>query len=68
MGTVKGKIVFFNPKSKFGFIQNYEDSQNYYVHERSLLDRVEKEDEVEFELKEEKRGKVAVQVKKHLSL
>jgi CspA family cold shock protein len=60
----RGKIIFFNKKSRFGFIKNYYDNKNYYVHEKNLLSMVEQEDEVEFLLKEAKRGLEAIQVKK----
>jgi CspA family cold shock protein len=60
----RGKIIFFNKKSKFGFIKNYYDNKNYYVHEKNLVDPVEQEDEVEFVLQEAKRGFEAIRVKK----
>lgn len=60
----KGKVIFFNKKSRFGFIKSNEDDKNYYVQEKNLLDPVEPEDDVEFELKDAKRGKEAVLVKK----
>ncbi len=60
-----GKVVFFNRKNKFGFIHSDEDGNNYYVHEKSLGGIiVEQDDLVEFELKDARRGKEAVQVKK----
>jgi len=64
MEPARGKIIFFNAKSRFGFIKNYYDNKNYYVHEKNFLESVEPEDEVDFELKEAKRGPVAVNVKK----
>jgi len=60
----KGKVIFFNRKSNFGFIKNLEDDKNYYVHKKNLIDEVDLEDEVEFELKEAKRGQEAIKVKK----
>ncbi len=60
----KGTIIFFNKKSKFGFIKNHADNQNYYVHEKNLLEAIGQEDEVEFALRDARRGKEAVQVKK----
>jgi len=64
MQHIKGKIVFYNKKSRFGFIKNYGDEQNYYVHAKNLLDIIEQEDEVEFALQEAKRGQEAILVKK----
>ena len=58
-----GKIIFFNKKSKFGFIKD-EDGTNYYVHAKDLLDELEADDLVEFEVRTAKRGLEAFQVKK----
>ena len=60
----KGKVIFFNRKSKFGFIKCFDDNENYYVHEKNLIDNINEEDQVEFELKNAKRGKEAIRVKK----
>jgi CspA family cold shock protein len=57
-------VIFFNKKSRFGFIESAEDKVNYYVSEKNLMEPVEKDDKVEFELKEAKRGKEAVKVRK----
>lgn len=59
----EGKVIFFNKKSKFGFIQG-ENETNYYVHAKDLLDEVEADDIVEFEIRAAKRGLEAFQVKK----
>lgn len=59
----EGKVIFFNKKSKFGFIQG-EHATNYYVHAKDLLDEVEAEDLVEFEIRIARRGPEAFQVKK----
>ena len=60
----RGKIIFYNKKSRFGFVKNYYDNKNYYFHERNFLESVEPEDEVEFELRDAKRGTEAVKVRK----
>lgn len=60
----KGKIIFFNAKSKFGFIKG-EDGQEYYVHAKAINGDIPQEgEEVEFEIREAKRGPEAFQVKK----
>ena len=60
----KGKIIFFNAKSKFGFIKG-ENGQEYYVHAKAISGEVPGEGEaVEFEIREAKRGPEAFQVKK----
>ena len=64
METGKGKMIFFNERSRFGFIKNYYDNKNYYVNERNFLERLVQEDDVEFELIATKRGAEAINVKK----
>ncbi len=60
----KGKIIFFNAKSKFGFIKS-EDGQEYYVHARAISGEIPGEgEEVEFEIREARRGPEAFRVKK----
>jgi CspA family cold shock protein len=60
----KGKIIFFNAKSKFGFIKG-ENGQEYYVHAKSITGDVPQEgEEVEFEIREARRGPEAFQVKR----
>lgn len=59
----KGKIVFFNKKSKFGFIKDLTEDKSYYVREKNLIDEVKENDEVEFELKESPKGLEAIKVK-----
>ena len=60
----KGRIKYYNAKSKFGFVTDQENGQEYYVHEKYLLDKVEAADEVFFEIKILKRGPVAINVRK----
>lgn len=64
MRTEHGKIIFFNKKSRFGFIRNFHDNKNYYVHEKNFLENLDQEDEVEFELTETEKGMEATKVKK----
>jgi CspA family cold shock protein len=60
----KGKIIFFNAKSKFGFIKG-ENEQEYYVHAKAIAGDVPQEgEEVEFEIREARRGPEAFQVKR----
>ncbi len=60
----KGKVIFFNKKTKFGFIKDTTDEKDYYVQEKSLIDQVLEGDEVEFEVKASKKGPEAFAVKK----
>ena len=63
--TVKtGTVKFFNDEKGFGFISENATNSEYFVHISGLIDEVEKGDEVEFELKEGRKGLNAVDVKK----
>ena len=59
----KGKVKFFNVTKGFGFIKDNESGQEYFVHSTGLIDRIKEDDEVEFSLKEGKKGMNAVDVK-----
>ncbi len=59
----KGTVKFFNEAKGFGFIIEEDSNNEYFVHVTGLIDRVTEGDEVEFELKEGKKGLNAVNVK-----
>ncbi|MDX2445535.1 MAG: cold shock domain-containing protein [Bacteroidales bacterium] len=58
-----GTVKFFNDSKGFGFIIDNESKKEYFVHISGLIDEVKEGDEVEFELKEGKKGLNAVDVK-----
>ena len=59
----KGKVKFFNVTKGFGFIKDNESGEEYFVHSTGLIDRIKEDDEVEYSLKEGKKGMNAVNVK-----
>lgn len=59
----KGTVKFFNDTKGFGFIIEDETNKEYFVHVSGLIDDIKEGDEVEFELKEGKKGLNAVSVK-----
>lgn len=60
----RGKVIFFNAKSKFGFIKG-EDGKEYYVHAKAITGDLPQEgEEVEFEIRDAKRGPEAFRVRK----
>jgi CspA family cold shock protein len=59
----KGTVKFFNDSKGFGFIIEEDSSNEYFVHVSGLIDEVQENDSVEFELKEGKKGLNAVNVK-----
>ena len=59
----KGTVKFFNDAKGFGFVIDEESKKEYFVHVSGLIDEIREGDEVEFELKEGKKGLNAVDVK-----
>ncbi|WP_457615972.1 cold-shock protein [Lutibacter sp.] len=59
----KGTVKFFNESKGFGFIIDAESNTDYFVHISGLVDEIKEGDEVEFELKEGKKGLNAVNVR-----
>ena len=60
----KGTVKFFNETKGFGFIVEAETEKEHFVHVTGLIDEIKEGDEVEFELKEGRKGLNAVDVKK----
>jgi len=58
-----GKVKFFNNTKGFGFITEDDTDKEHFVHVSGLIDEIREEDEVEFELKEGKKGLNAVNVR-----
>jgi cold shock protein len=58
-----GTVKFFNESKGFGFIIENDSSSEHFVHVSGLIDKINECDEVEFELKEGKKGLNAVNVK-----
>ena len=59
----KGTVKFFNETKGFGFIKEEGNNSEHFVHVSGLIDEIKENDEVEFELKEGKKGLNAVNVK-----
>ena len=59
----KGTVKFFNDSKGFGFIIEEDSKKEYFVHISGLVDDIREGDEVEFELKEGKKGLNAINVK-----
>ena len=58
-----GTVKFFNESKGFGFIIETDSKKEYFVHVTGLIDEIKEGDEVEFELKEGRKGLNAVSVK-----
>ena len=59
----KGTVKFFNDAKGFGFISEEGSEKEHFVHVSGLIDEIREGDNVEFELKEGKKGMNAVNVK-----
>jgi cold shock protein len=59
-----GTVKFFNDEKGFGFIKEDGTDNEVFVHASGLIDKITRDDKVEYELKEGKKGQNAVNVKK----
>lgn len=59
----KGTVKFFNESKGFGFITEEGTNKEHFVHISGLVDEIRQNDEVEFELKEGRKGLNAVNVR-----
>jgi CspA family cold shock protein len=59
----KGKVKFFNETKGFGFIKADDSQQDVFVHVSGLIDEIQQDDEVSFDIEQGKKGLIAVNVK-----
>ncbi len=60
----KGKVAFYNDSKGYGFINDEETQERYFVHVNGLMQEVVENDKVSFELEKGPKGMIAVRVKK----
>lgn len=60
----EGKVSFFDTTKGFGFILDSQTQEKYFVHVSGLIDKIEENDKVTFELERGQKGMNAVRVKK----
>lgn len=60
----EGKVSFFDHSKGFGFIIDSRTQEKYFVHVTGLLDEIQENDLVSFELEKGQRGMNAVRVSK----
>ena len=58
-----GKVKFFNKSKGYGFIVENDSENEYFVHISGIIDDINEGDDVEFDLKEGKKGLNAIGVK-----
>ncbi|TAF50247.1 MAG: cold shock domain-containing protein [Sphingobacteriia bacterium] len=61
---VQGIVKFFNEEKGYGFIKHDESSKETFVHANGLIDQIEKDDRVIFDVQEGRKGPNAVNVKR----
>ena len=59
----EGRVKFFNESKGFGFIKDNETNEEHFVHVSGLIDKINEDDEVTFELQQGRKGLNAVNVK-----
>ena len=59
-----GRVEFFNDTKGFGFIKEDNSRETYFVHVNGLIDKIQENDLVSFELERGMKGMNAVRVKK----
>lgn len=60
----KGKVAFFDSTKGYGFIQENDTHEKYFVHVSGLTEEIIENDKVSFELERGQKGMNAVRVKK----
>ncbi len=60
----QGTVKFFNEEKGFGFIKHDNSSKETFVHANGLIDKIQSNDHVEFDVEEGRKGPQAVNVKK----
>ena len=58
-----GKVKFFNQQKGFGFILDDETGKDVFVHVTGLIDKIKDDDEVTFDIVEDRRGPKAINVR-----
>lgn len=58
-----GKVKFYNETKGYGFIVDDNTQEEYFTHATGLIDKVQENDSVEYELEEGRKGLNAINVK-----
>ena len=61
---ITGTVKFFNEEKGFGFIKHDNSNKETFVHANGLIDQIEANDKVEFDVQEGRKGLNAVNVKR----
>ena len=61
---IQGTVKFFNEEKGFGFIKHDDSNKETFVHANGLIDQIEANDKVVFDVQEGRKGLNAVNVKR----
>ena len=61
---IQGTVKFFNEEKGFGFIKHDNSNKETFVHANGLVDQIEANDKVVFDVQEGRKGLNAVNVKR----
>ena len=61
---ITGTVKFFNEEKGFGFIKHDDSTKETFVHANGLVDQIQADDKVEFDVQEGRKGLNAVNVKR----
>ena len=61
---IQGTVKFFNEEKGFGFIKHDDSNKETFVHANGLVDQIEANDKVVFDVQEGRKGPNAVNVKR----
>lgn len=62
MSKLKGSVKFYNNARGYGFITNNETGEDVFTHATGLIDQINENDQVTFEVTEGKKGLAAINV------
>ena len=62
-GERRGRVVFFNESKGYGFIDQEDTRDRFFVHANNTMESIKDNDRVSFEAEEGPKGLIAVKVK-----
>lgn len=60
----EGTVKFFNNSKGYGFITPSDNSEDIFVHESGLIDEIQQNDQVKYEVEQGRKGINAVNVER----